>query len=98
MKPAVIESMTRIMAGNMVVRVWVNEDELQEDYPKTRERLKNALVRFRGPRTNEEAFDGNKTAIAMCLLDLYDVNAVEVTQPGSEPNPGDGIILYKQWP
>lgn len=93
MKPAVIESMTRISLslGDYVIRVWRQEDKLKDEYDN--EDLKIAAYSISLPSRELRKKAYYYKTIAEMMLQIDRVSAVEVTH-----RDGTGVVLYREWP
>lgn len=85
---AVVESMTRLVVGIYIVRIWREEEDLRPIYEATRTELLAAIGKaasFGTPNTPAE--------IIRTVYTLERINAVEVVGES-----GQGVICYKNWP
>lgn len=78
----VIESMTRIVVGDYIIRVWRNEPTLASHYDN--DDIKDACVNGQALEIDQLAYNVSRMAR---------VNAVEVLYPD-----GSGVLIYPEWP
>ena len=84
-----IESMTRVAVDGLVVRVWREEESIQETYENSD--IAEEVRRICG--AYYEASEASRKDIVAALVDLPRINAVEVTNVN-----GDGVVVYVNWP
>jgi hypothetical protein len=85
--PMIVESMTQVdCVGGLRVRAWRDEGEVKDVYDNSDVRRAVELtVRMCRGRANIRE-------VALTLMQLERVSAVEVTQHGN------GVVLYAEWP
>jgi hypothetical protein len=88
-KPAVIESMKRMLFDQYTLRIWRGEDSIQSSYDF--DELEENVREWVNYRNIGRGYTADM--LAMFVLKQPRVNAVEVVD-----NRGDGIVLYREWP
>lgn len=99
MAELLFESMTRIeLPPFYVIRCWRQEEDYSAKVKwRTKEDIENAIRDSQfGPSQITDVCQSAKD-IAMCLIELPRMNAVEVLN-SDQLQGGNGLVIYKDWP